>query len=224
MEAPCEGFPPGGSSESEAVALVEKLGNPTHILDGKRECREASLLAFALKSATYEVVDRLLAEDPAAPVISMHMADGWSGDIRQTSEQKLRGNALVIRKGKLRHESLLVRSIAKKKKKCERMVGHSLVFEPAARRTCAVGGMCSKGSAMWHRCSEQNEPRALPSNLSSSTELCTFVFGGASWCGPRCTIPKWPISERDQNKCGSWTGHSCSVVRLMLGRLLFNGA
>lgn len=63
MEAACEEPRSEGENALEAIALVEKLGNPTHVLDGKKECREAKL-AFAFKSATYEAVDRLIADDP----------------------------------------------------------------------------------------------------------------------------------------------------------------
>lgn len=73
-----------------AVRRIAELGSATVVLQGKREIREARLLAFAFKNATYEAVDRAMVTDPSAPVLMMHMADGWSGPI-------VRGPLLALR-------------------------------------------------------------------------------------------------------------------------------
>ena len=111
----------------DAVSRIHDLGNPIRFLHNT-ELRDAQLLGFAFKSTVYESVDRLLRQDPHAAVISMHMADGWSGDIRQTVTQRA-DQALVARRGKYRHEYLLVRSIVKKRVNDD-MVGYAMCFEP----------------------------------------------------------------------------------------------
>ena len=83
----------------DAVSRIHELGNPTRFLQNS-ELRDAQLLGFAFKSTVYESVDRLLRQDPHAAVISMHMADGWSGDIRQTVIARA-DQALVVRKGQV---------------------------------------------------------------------------------------------------------------------------
>lgn len=78
-----------------AVRRITELGDATVVLKGKSEIRETRLLAFAFKSATYEAIDRALARDPHAPVIMMHMADGWSGPLVCETPLTLRAFWLV---------------------------------------------------------------------------------------------------------------------------------
>lgn len=82
--------PTANGTLPRAVRVIAELGSATVVLQGKREIREARLFAFAFKNATYEVVDRAMVTDPSAPVLMMHMADGWSGPI-------VRGPLLALR-------------------------------------------------------------------------------------------------------------------------------
>lgn len=62
-----------------------------------------------------------------------------AGDIRQTTAHKMDDQACVIRKGKFRHEFILVRSVFKKVVGGD-ITGHALVFEPRS---------LSKGRTGW---------------------------------------------------------------------------
>ena len=153
-----------------AVDRIKELGVATRVLRGRRDFNDARSLGFAFKNVTYEAVSRLVLEHREEPVIAMYMADGWSGDVRQTKTVRIRDEATVIRKGKWRLEYLLVRGIVKKKVG-DRMLGHALVYEPRG---------LSKGRTGWEVFQGISDvAMLLRGDGATGVVIHTFCFDGA---------------------------------------------
>ncbi len=78
----------------------------------KPELATVYLLADVFSNYSNLKWERLLAAYPDAPSLTVYMSDGWSADVSSWC-QKLIGEHVVRRRGKLRWEFLLQRGILK---------------------------------------------------------------------------------------------------------------